>query len=642
MGVSKTDGPTRVRISAPTSGAEIVRPDAVLARTPDGRLFSANENVARVRRADDGSVARPAQLQVFGVDPIAPGASANALEAPTIRSDVAGPPIVEKQSFLRAMFESLAPRTTRATLRFLNKNVDAWLGVWHVLDKSVGGLDASYFILERDIFGMSFLGGLLSKLMKGDPVRLLVDSAGDYLRMKGFTLPTRGGDYLQELVEHGGEVRIYNPMHKKLLSLLFGGLRLSAVANNHDKLVRSKTMAQTGGRNVAKDYLSDADALDEPVYRDTCVLIEGEETSKEMGVAFEREFYQDEVTFKQFKDLFGNWRKRDGELIGAYVMMDGWVKGNLGFTRAELVAARTDRAAAKRLAARLVEQALERMPEAGCTRKVGWLTKRSLRRSARELVHHTALYGAYPAFEASTDKHEDVEVKVLDRTSAAANQKRDQLTQAIRVAALSAQDRIRIHNPYVTLSEEAIACLELASKRGVKIELLTNSPASTDNTLTQAFFLEDWPRLCARIPNLKLFVLAGDQKLHAKSIEVDDVMTFVKSYNLDLLSECVNSELGIVAWSQSLAKAAGDAFDSDLANPRQNVLEYRIQRDASGRAVFDERGEPIVAFGAKDHLTPKEWKKYQRWRWGVRMLRKLPLFRSHQRPALPAVATAAR
>lgn len=627
MTVPKTERgarPTTVRISAPYVGAQILHPDT-LPLVPDGRLFAANENVARTRRVDDATVAKPAQLRVFDAPSIAPGRPAN----------LPSPPIVESQSFLRTMFEGLAPRATRATLRFLHKNVDAWLGVWNVLDTAKGALDASYFILERDIFGMSFLGALLSKAMQGDRVRLLVDSAGDYLRMKGFTLPTRGGDYLQELVEHGAEVRIYNPMHKKLLNLLFGGLRLSAVANNHDKLVRSPQKGQTGGRNLAKDYLSDAAALDEPVYRDTCVLIEGEETSKELGIAFEREFYQDDVTFKQFKDLFGNWRKRDGELIGAYVMMDGWVKGDLGFSRAELLAARSDRGAARQLAERLVETALERMPAAGCTRKVGWLTKRSLRRSARELVNHTVLYGRYPGFVEGGQRHEDVEVKVLDRLSAAANQKRDQLTHAIRVAALSAQKRIRIHNPFVTLSEEAIACLELAAKRGVKIELLTNSPASTDNTLTQALFLEDWPRLCARIPTLELYVLAGDQKLHAKSIEVDDVMTFVKSYNLDLLSECVNSELGIVAWSESLATAAGDAFDSDLANPRQNVLVYRIRRDASGRAVLDDHGEPIVEFGAKDHLTPKQWKKYERWRWGARMLRKLPLFRAHQRPALP-------
>lgn len=615
--------PTPIAVSTPPTTSAPVITDA------GGPLFRANDNLARVRRAHDGTVAQPAQLRLLdkSITPTAPVAPLAPVTIPTVESP------------LRAAFDSLAPKTTTAGLRFLPKNVDAWLGVWDIVAKAPDGVDASYFILERDIFGMSFLGALLEKAMKGDRVRLLVDSAGDYLRQSGFTLPTRGGDYLQELVEHGAEVRIYNPLHKKLLRWLMGKTTgFATVANNHDKLVRSSTTAQTGGRNLAKDYLSEPGALNEKVYRDTCVRIESKATSKELETAFEREFYQDKVTFQQFKDLFGNWRKRDGELLGAYAMMDAWVKGDLGLSPQDLKRAREDRSFQKNLVKRLVEFAEGRLPEVGCTRKIGFLTRRSLRRSAKALIQHDKLYGSYPRFEAegASQRHDGVEVKVLDRLSAAADTKRDQLTNAIQVAAMSAQKRIRIHNPYVTLSEAAIAALEVAGRRGVKIELLTNSPASTDSTLTQAFFVEDWPRLVARIPNMRLFVLAGEDKLHAKSIEVDDQMTFVKSYNLDILSERVNSELGIVAWSESFAKAAGHTFDSDLTDPRQNVLEYRIQRDAKGRPVFGEDGLPIVAFGAKDHIDGAKWRKYRRWRAFVRLVRKLPMMAQHQTPRLPA------
>ena len=535
---------------------------------------------------------------------------------------------------LRQAFDKLAPKTTHANLRLLPKNRDAWLGVWDVLTTAPGGVDASYFILERDVYGMAFLGALLKKAREGHPVRLLVDSAGDYLRMKGFTLPTRGGDYLQELVAHGAEVRIYNPMHKKLLRTLVGQVSgFERLANNHDKLVRSSIKAQTGGRNLAADYLTDPADYAEDVYRDTCVLIEGRETSEELGRAFEREFYQEDVTFKQFKDLFGNWVKRDGELLGAYLMMDTWVKGELGLSPQELKRLATSPAFREEVAERVFLRACERFPEVNYTSKPGWRTSRSMRKRARELVRLTQIHGAYPGFAAEQTPHQNIEVKVLDRVSAAAG-KHDQLTHAIRTAAMSAQKRIRIHNPYVTLSEAAIQALEVASQRGVQIELLTNSPDSSDNRITQAFFLEDWPRLLARIPSLRIFVLGGGRKLHAKSIEVDDRMTFVKSYNLDLLSERVNSELGIVAWSRSFAQAAGHAFEADLDNPLLNTFEYRIKRDAAQRPVFDSRGEPVVDFGAKHHIAPKTWRRYKLWRWGIRMLRKLPGLKDHQRPAL--------
>lgn len=532
---------------------------------------------------------------------------------------------------LRRAFDNLAPKTTRANLRLLPKNRDAWLGLWNVIDTAPDGVDASYFILERDIFGMALLGGLLSKAQQGHRVRLLVDSAGDYLRMKGFTLPTRGGDYLQELVAHGAEVRIYNPMHKKIWRSLLGKARgLGRLANNHDKLVRSRIMAQTGGRNVAKDYLGEASDLEERVYRDTCVLIEGEGTSKELERAFEREFYQDEVTFKQFPDLFGNWRKRDGELLGAYYMMDAWVKGELGLSKKDLARLQADASFRNATRDRVVEQVSQRLP-----RSPGWLTRRSLKKRAGELMSHVALYGQYPAFAAEKTGHQDVEVKVLDRTSAAAA-KHDHLTGAIRTAAASATRRIRIHTPYLTLSEDAIRALEIAARRGVEIELLTNSPASTDSTFTQALFLEDWPRLLARIPTLRIFTLSGDQKLHAKSIQVDDRMTFVVSYNMDILSECVNSELGIVAWSPAFAKEAANAFYGDLADPKNLVREYRIAKDAGGQALLDERGEPIVTYGPRDHIDPKKWRRYKGYRWLIRQARKLPVFANHQRPRLRA------
>lgn len=584
---------------------------AVIPLAP-GRLFDTRTSVDKTPAVGEPSSKGPAQLKVHGAE----------LKPLELKP-------APKLDPLRRAFDNLAPKSTRANLRLLPKNRDAWLGLWHVLDTAPDGVDASYFILERDIFGMAFLGSLLHKAQEGHRVRLLVDSAGDYLRMKGFTLPTRGGDYLQELVAHGAEVRIYNPMHKKILRSLMGQVKgLARLANNHDKLVRSRTMAQTGGRNVAKDYHSDAGDLEEPVYRDTCVLIEGEETSKEAERAFEREFYQEDVTFKQFPDLFGNWRKRDGELLGAYFMMDAWVKGELGFSAHDLARVRSDPSFRKEAAERVVEQVSKRLP-----RKPGWLTRRSLRKRARELVGHRQLYGRYPAFTAGGMPHENVEVKVLDRTSAAV-EGHDHLTGAIRAASASATERIRIHTPYLTLSEDAIRSLEIASRRGVEIELLTNSPASTDSIFTQALFLEDWPRLLARIPTLRIFVLAGERRLHAKSIQVDDRMTFVNSYNLDILSERVNSELGIAAWSPSFAKEAADAFAGDLTDPKNAVREYRIVRDEYGRAVLDPRGEPWVEYGPQDHVDPKKWRRYKLYRWLVRHLRSLPAFADYQRPRL--------
>ena len=593
----------------------------------------------RTRQTSDRTVSAPAQLRLHGasITPLSAHAPVAPVAPVTPAAPVAPAASTPSQSLgpktkLREAFEGLEAKSTRANVRLLPRNTDAWLGVWDVLETAPAGIDASYFILERDIFGMAFLGSLLKKAQEGQPVRLLVDSSGDFLRRKGFTLPGAGADYLQELVAYGAEVRIYHPLHKKILRNLLGQVKgFGRIASNHDKLVRSDTKAQTGGRNMARDYLAEPENM-KGVYRDTCVQIESADTSKEFKRAFEREFYQKKITFKMFEDLFGNWRKRDGELLGAYTMMKIWLDADHKLSPHETNTLRASEAYRNKKADELLEETYRRLPEVGFTRKPSWLTRRSLRKRARELVGYPDLFGSNSSFAKATKVHENVELKVLDRTSAAA-EAHDNLTDGIRTAAKSAQKRLRIHNPYLVLSEQAIESLEEAGRRGVEIELMTNSPDSTDSVLTQGFFLEDWPRLLARIPNLRLFVLSGNQKLHGKTIEVDGMMTFVKSYNLDLLSEKVNSELGVVAWDEGLAKEAQKMFDRDVQNPDHVVREYLIKRDARGEPVYVD-GEPVVAYGARDHISPKKWGRYKIWRWVARQLRKLPALADVQRPSL--------
>ena len=83
-----------------------------------------------------------------------------------------------------------------------------------------------------------------------------------------------------------------------------------------------------------------------------------------------------------------------------------------------------------------------------------------------------------------------------------------------------------MQSPYLVLSEEGIALLADAGRRGVAITVLTNSPVSSDNALSQAFFLEQWPDLLARVPGMRLFVGGSPHTLHGKSAVFDDQVTW--------------------------------------------------------------------------------------------------------------------
>lgn len=575
----------------------------------NGRLFSAHDATRRARRADQRPAGQPAQLQVHQAPLVAPP-----------REDVATGPSTPVPPLRRA-FDSLSPRSVQGDVRLMVGNVESWLGIWDSLSRAKGDIDASYFIFQRDVFGMAYLGGMLRKANDGQRVRLMLDAAGDTLGKKGFTLTGRGQDYLQELVSTGNaQVKVYHPLHKKLITNLKSGLSgFSGVANNHDKLLRTEDRVVTGGRNISKDYFTDPKDRSD-VYRDTDVLVEARAASRAFAKAFDTEWKQDDLHFSVYADVAGNWVRRDLELLTAASMMDHWL--DTPRSAADKDRLRTDGAYRNQQAEALLEAALATLPEHGVTREAGAWDRRNLRKIARELAGYAELAGSRATFDVADGMHRGQEVKVIDRASAAVKSV-DDLTAALARLADGAQERIIIQNPYVVLTENAIAALERAADRGVQIDLLTNSPDSSDSVLTQAFFLEDWPRILARVPTMRIFVLTGEQKLHAKAAAADDAVSVIGSYNLDLLSEQVNGEIAMTSYSKDLARDVRKSFEADLADPAHGVVEYTIAKDAQGQAIL-RNGEPQITYGPKDHMSWWKRTQYSALQWLARVARKLP------------------
>ena len=617
MSRDRIDGPTRplrapapADVAAPAPRTPARRATGVGAvKAQRGQLFA---DQARARHVDQAPAARPAQLQVYSTPVV----------APPPRADIAtgqATPV----SPLRRAFDTLAPRSVDADIRLLEGNTESWLSMWSALDRAKGDLDLSYFTFQRDVFGMSMLGQLYTAAKDGRQVRMMLDAAGDAFGKKGFTLSLRGQDYLQELVGTGNaSVKVYHPLHKKALTAIKGGdvRPFAGVANNHDKLLRTHDTVITGGRNISKDYFTDpADRSD--VYRDSDVMLRGRAAAQAFKSAFEKEWDRDDIHFKVYGDSAGNLVRRDIEIVGAKIMMETWLN-QAPASAAEKASLRGDDKARAAAAEALVQAVEAKLPEHGIARKVSGWDRSNLTKLAKELAGYAELKGAARTYDPNKELHARQEIKVIDRTSAAVTSA-DDLTAALAALASGARHKILIQNPYVVLTKHAVAALEAAGKRGVQIDLLTNSPDSTDSLLTQAFFIEDWPRILARIPNMRVFVLTGEQKLHAKVATADDQVSVVGSYNLDLLSEQVNGELAATSWSTGLARDIRSSFEADRANPANKVVEYTIQRDARGQAVLKD-GAPIITFVPKDHMSTWNKVKYGVMCWLVRQARKLP------------------
>jgi putative cardiolipin synthase len=149
-------------------------------------------------------------------------------------------------------------------------------------------------------------------------------------------------------------------------------------------------------------------------------------------------------------------------------------------------------------------------------------------------------------------------------------------------------------SPYFVPGKEGAQAFAELAKRGVRLRVVTNSLAATDVSPVHAGYKKYRKALLrsgARIYELKPSAELQDRKekedeekhhsiggsasaaLHAKTFAVDRSRIFVGSFNLDPRSSRLNTEMGAVIDSPSLAKQLSETIDTRVAN---NAYEVRL------------------------------------------------------------------
>lgn len=417
-----------------------------------------------------------------------------------------------------------------AEVSLIYRNSEAWYTRWKTLNEARHSIDVQYFIMEKDIFGYSMLGVLLKKAKDGLKIRLLLDARGT----KQLTRKLLGQDLLQELTEYPNvEVKTFNPVHSNLLMVFKDPRKL--IASNHDKIiVVDEEYAIIGGRNVSMDYF--LEPADHPgAYRDCDVIIKSREISQQLDYAFDEEFSKP-VSYSVTKELWGNIDIMSDYLKAGHDVMNSHINNE-----------------------RFV------MPRDA--------NKKYLKASAdflKEMSGYDNLrnYTGFDPFANSVT----APVKIIDKHSMKGprNDITDQLIRYID----GCKSEIVIQNPYVVLTERMFNALKRAGKRGIPIRMHTNSPASTDSLATQAMFYADWKKIFAEIPNIRIFVYKGANKLHAKNWVFDHKIGIVGTYNLDYLSEEVNSEVVAAIKSKEFAAQLRSGIFEDIAISDEYQVGY--------------------------------------------------------------------
>lgn len=466
------------------------------------------------------------------------------------------PPNAELQGVFKSFPAADANILSRT--RLLTDNEESWYARWHMLESARSSIVSTYFIVDNDIFGWSFLGLLQKKAREGVKVKLMIDA-----RFLRGTRKIGDFDELEELARMPGvEVRLYNPIGRSLLHVL-QDLR-QVLLSNHDKIIIiDGKLAMTGGRNIGADYFAQKGEHDN-VFRDMDLVLEGPNVVKHLQQAFDEEWNM--LRTVPVKPDLVNLRDQTSKLDLAYRVMSRYLQGRGAFT---------------------TEQGFD----AGL--------KKQLDIYNREIVKYRKLSG-YASFELFRGERLKP-VKILDKHSMLGP--REDIGPGLTRMIDACRHEILIQNAYVVLSPEAEKALVRAAKRGVKIVLNTNSGASTNHGSTVAFFMNDWKRLLATMPGARILVFPeGSPCLHTKAFVFDRQVTVVGTYNLDPLSDVVNSEVVAVVQDFPFSEMTARRMERQFGE----CLEYKIdlQPDGSIRTVF----------GPEDHTSAEMMKKLNRLR----------------------------
>ncbi len=168
-----------------------------------------------------------------------------------------------------------------------------------------------------------------------------------------------------------------------------------------------------------------------------------------------------------------------------------------------------------------------------------------------------------------------------------------------------AKSSIEIQTPYLVTTELSRTLFKEANQRGVKIRILTNSLASTDNVEAFSGYQKDREKLLktgVRIfefkpdAEIRKQIMTGELQekldhkpifgLHSKSMVIDDQISVIGTFNLDPRSAHLNTECLVIVDSKEITQGVlqgmeeefkpENAWETTLSfNPDSEVSKYK-------------------------------------------------------------------
>ena len=430
------------------------------------------------------------------------------------------------------MDQQIAAHPQQTGVYVLDTGEEALLARAWLADHAERSIEVQYFIWSTDNIGILATEALLRAADRGVKVRVIVD---DLL----IDAPDKS---LLALDKHPNiDIRIYNPKHrvgtpfyKRVLNVVtdFRGVN----QRMHDKtFVVDGKVAITGGRNMADEYF---DYDQEYTFRDRDALLLGEAV-KTMQASFEA-FWINKLAVP-VESLYDGWG-----LMQKHVKVDAAEVQQVYRELHYYAKAPENFSPEVRAAIQATPDSFDRL-----AREIQW--------GRVEFIH-------------------DIPGKNGNRWLLSGG---GQTTTALARLVSGARESIVIQSPYLVMSDKAMALFRQAIARGVKVRILTNSLASTDNIQAFSGYRNQRNKLLKMglqiheykpDPANRLALMSRVNPpdppplfaLHAKTMVVDGKRAYIGTFNLDPRSENLNTEIGVIVHNAALAKQVQALIETDM------------------------------------------------------------------------------
>ncbi|MBS0444772.1 MAG: phospholipase D family protein [Proteobacteria bacterium] len=195
------------------------------------------------------------------------------------------------------------------------------------------------------------------------------------------------------------------------------------------------------------------------------------------------------------------------------------------------------------------------------------------------------------------------------------------VTYNVFEAIRSAKQEVLASSPYFVPGPTSMQMLHELRDRGVKVTVLTNSLASTDEPVVHIGYrryrqellgmgVDLYELSSTRLMNNKRpFLFAKSLgRLHAKLVVIDKQKVFIGSMNLDPRSASINTELGAVISSPQLARELTRIIDIDRL---QSAYKVRLAPEGGGLQWIYYDGDKQTVMTKEPDSSP--WLRLKAW-----------------------------